>query len=262
MKSKTISMNKQMVAVWGSNGGGKSTVSLALASAISKLGKNVVVVNADLKTPSLAMFLPKAELSVNNSLGTLLNSDVVNYDSLRSKIHIHPQSKHIGFIGLVSGENPISTQTFKREKIIDLLRVLDEAPFDVILFDCDSNTFFDTTTLFALEISDHVLEVLTPDVKGLEFEKSAMSWMRNSDNFAVSQYIKVLNMLHDTSPVDVFAGISGNVAYTLPFSDEVYNRFSAGELITNCTNKKSQQFECTIDEIVREILIKDVSDIE
>ena len=201
-------MKKQMIAIWGSNGGGKSTVCLALASALARLSKNVVIVSPDIKTPALPLFLPReTKLNINNSLSSLLTLDTINYDSLRSKIHIHPQSDNIGFMGMTSGENPITTQVFKREKIIDFLRILDDAPFDFILFDCESNAFYDTLSLLALEISDNVIRVLTPDVKAIEFEKSQSLWMKNSDNFDISKHIKVLNMIHETSDNKAFEAV-------------------------------------------------------
>lgn len=243
----------KMIAVWGSSGSGKSTVAVSMAAALAKQGKNVVVVNLDMKTPSLPLFLPKAQLGAGNSIGEFLGGDILNYNSLRSKIHIHPQSQHIGFAGLVSGENPISTKIFEREKIMDFLRVLDESPFNYIIFDCESNTFYDQLTLLALEISDYVFRVLTADVKGYEFEKSAIMWMGNSENFAVKRHKRVLNMVRESTAVSAFEHLSGEAHYTLPFAMEVYNRMSAGELIVGCIDKISQKYEAQIEKMVKEV---------
>lgn len=245
----------KMIALWGSSGSGKSTITAALAAALAHKEKNVVVLSLDMKTPSLPLFLPTAQLTINHSIGEVLGGKTLTYDSLRSKIHIHPQSDRIGFVGMVSGENPLGNKLFEKDKIIQLLRVLDDSPFDYIIFDCDASTFYDTLTLLALEIADHVFRVLTPDVKGFEFEKSALSWMRNSENFAMEKHIKLLNLVYETAAVKQFAAQSEHIRNSLPFSLEVYNKFSAGELLRGFHDGKGQQFQRYIDQIVTEVLL-------
>lgn len=244
----------KMIASWGSSGSGKSTFALALATKLTKARKNVLIISADLKTPALPIWLPNLKLDSNNSLSLLLSSDKITYEGLRSKIHIHPDNERLGFIGYASCENPIiNNKNVTREQIITLLSVLDNSPFDYVIFDCDSNIIFDTFSLLAVELSDFVFEIITADVKGLEFIKSSLSWMKNSDNFDTDKHIKIANIYYDSTPIKEFKTVC-NIQYQLPFSTEVYNKFCSGEILEKFNQRDGIKFEAEAEKISEVIL--------
>jgi MinD-like ATPase involved in chromosome partitioning or flagellar assembly len=244
----------KMIAAWGSSGSGKTTVALALAAALAKLKQNIIIISGDLSTPAMPVFIPTEQnLTAKHSLGALLTADKISFDTLKDKIHIHPNSDHIGFMGLVSGETPILYKSFERAKIIELLHILHNSEFNYIIFDCISNPVNDQLTLLAMEMSDFTLRIITPDVKGLEFEKSQLMWLQNAANFRVNKQIKICNQIHEFSPVADVDAVSGGCEYRLPFCGEVYSKQLAGELVANMKYSKGIEFEKQIAALAERI---------
>lgn len=244
----------KMIAVWGSGGSGKKLLSLGLATKLAAHKKNVVVINTDASTPALPVFLPTQQISAEGSIGRLLSSSFQSYNALKGYIHIHPQSNHIGFMGMTSGETPITYKSFARDKMMTLLKVLNDSPFDYIVFACMSNPVYAPLTQLALQTAEYPVRMITPDVRGMEFEKSQTGWMRNAENFRIEEQIRVINPVHTFSPLDNVITVSGPADYVLPFSGEVYGKSIAGQLIEGLKDKHGIIFENGIKELAERIL--------
>ncbi|MEG2053756.1 MAG: zeta toxin family protein, partial [Oscillospiraceae bacterium] len=136
------------LAVWGSPGSGKSTVSLALAWELVKDKQNVLVVNTDCTVPNLPVYLPmlKTNEDGNASIGTVLDSANRTQETLKNKIHLHEKSACLGFMALESGETPLSYKTFEKSKKYSFLKLLQAQPVDYIIFDCQSNPMYNNFT--------------------------------------------------------------------------------------------------------------------
>lgn len=247
-------MSITMTAVWGSSGSGKTTLSLALATELARRKQNVVVISPETSPPFLPLVLPHSDLSPQNSLGTLLEAAEINYDALKGKIHIHPKSDRIGFMGLVSGETPITYKTFERDRLTHLLRALDNSPFDHVIFDCLSNPVMDQLTLLALETSNYVYRLITPDIKGAEFIKSQFMWLKNSPNFKLNEQIRVLSPVHDVSPVSEISSITGGHEAVLHWSHEVMSKAMAGELIQDFKYRQGLEYQQQIEILTERIM--------
>ena len=68
-------MNGRIVCFWGSPGSGKTITTLAVAAALAKKKKNVIVFSGDKLTPALKVYLPSVEITGKNSIGPLLMSN-------------------------------------------------------------------------------------------------------------------------------------------------------------------------------------------
>lgn len=248
-------MQVKMIASWGNAGAGKSTVALALAAKLAASNKNVVIISTDAETPALPMYLPFTEkLTLNNSIGELLSMSFFSYDNLKDKIHLHPKSPRIGFMGLVSGENQMNYKAFERNSILEFLRILHDSPFEYIIFDCKSNAMVDGLTLYALEAANFVLRIVTPDVRGYEFQKSQLAWLKNYDYADVARHIKVASPVFKTTPIKQAELSFNGFDFVLPFSSGVYDKFSAGELLSGFTETDGIKFESEIKKLTRRIM--------
>lgn len=244
----------KMIAAWGGNGSGKKLISLALAAQLAAHKKNVVVINTDASTPALPVFLPSQQISADGSIGRLLSSSFQSYNALKGYVHIHPNSSHIGFMGMASGETPITYKTFARDKMMSLLKVLNDSPFDYIIFACISNPVHAPLTQLALQTAEYPIRIITPDVRGIEFERSHKAWMRNAENFRVDEHIRIINPVHTVSPIDDIVSVSGKADYVLPFSSEVYGKSIAGQLIDGCKDRYGIHFEKQMRQLAERIL--------
>ncbi len=247
-------MSLTMISIWGSGGSGKTTFSLALATEFARRDLNVVVVNPDTSPPFLPVALPHSDFAPQNSLGTLLEAPEINFDALKGKIHIHPKNDRIGFMGLVSGETPITYKSFARDTLTHLLRALDNSPFDYVIFDCVANPVIDQLTLLALETSNYVFRLATPDIKGAEFVKSQVMWLKNSPNFKLAEQIRVLSPVHDVSPVAEISSITGGHEAALPWSHEVMSKTMAGELLQEFKYRQGLEFQRQLEQLAERIM--------
>ena len=244
-----------LIASWGSSGAGKSTISVALAAALARKKRDVLVISTESRTPSLPVFLPSTQgLTARNSVAELLSKKEFGEGQLKDRIIKHPKSDHIYFMGLVSGE--IAALTYgppTREAVINLLQLLQQAPFDYIIVDCDSNPILDATTLIALEWSNYGICTLTPDVKGYEFWKAQKAWLGNHDAFQIEGFTKILNGIDATIPTIYADKLFGGVGWHLPRSSTVRDRFSAGELLLGKHSAVDGEFERKISQLASEI---------
>ena len=244
----------RMIAAWGSSGAGKTVLCLALASQLAALHKNTVIISTDSSTPSLPVFLPAEQLPPDASLGNLLFSPIKTVNALKGYIHIHPASDRIGFMGITSGETPISYKSFKRETMMALLRVLNDSPFDYIIFDCQANPVFDPMTQLALQTAEYPIRMLTPDVRGLEFERSQTAWMRGIADMRVDKQIRIISPVHSFSPLDRALSVAGQPEYILPFSTDVYSRSIAGQLIAGCRDRSGIEYDSRVRQLAERII--------
>lgn len=236
----------KVIASWGSSGAGKTAIALALAAQTAANKKDTLVICSESRTPALPIYLPAGNFTANNSLGAVLESSENFTDSiLKDKIINHPKSSHLYFMGLASGE--IASITYKapeRRAVINLFHILADSPFSYVIVDCDSNPIYDSLTLYALETADVVMRVVTPDVKGYEFQKAQLAWLGSSDVFKTDRHTKIANGICDSTPVKEAATLFGGFDYVLPFAQEVKNKMAAGELLHSFhTNLNAIKFE-------------------
>lgn len=235
----------KLTAIWGSSGGGKSTVALALGAALAGQKEDALIIGADACTPSLPLYLPgRTDLNVNHSLGGLLERANPTEGALKDHIHRHPKSDRLYCMGHVSGEAAaIAYKPPERAAITGLLHLLQASPFQHIILDCSANPVYDTLTLYALEAADTVIRVVTPDVKGYEFQKAQLGWLSNGDAFRVERQIPVCNLAYPFSPLKEAEALCGGFALSLPYAVQAAERMLAGELLSGFTDLDAIRFE-------------------
>ena len=249
-------MIKKMIAVWGSNGSGKSCTSLAIGNMLTHYKKNVLIINTSTSIPHLPVFIPSLiDTSAENSVGSLLSEKNITEEKLKNKINIHPHNKMIGIMALASGENPFTYGEFERSNILEFFRLIDDSPFDYIIFDCESNPIYDTTTLIALEVSDVRLELITPDIKGAEFLKTQTSYLKQEKKYSYEKYIKIISPLRKDSPLSLINSIIDGYEYTIPLSKEANNAFSAGAMPSSFSQREGILYLKSINKIVKEQIL-------
>lgn len=246
-----------LTAVWGSSGSGKSAVALALGAALARRKEDTLVICTDSCTPALPVYLPRSTaLTASNSIGGLLELQSPSEASLKGRIHRHPKSNHLFFMGHVSGEvAAITYRPPERAAIVGLIHILQGTPFRHVVLDCASNPVYDSLTLFALEAAGTVVRVVTPDVKGCEFQKAQLGWLSNSDAFHTERHVKLCNLAYPFSPTAEASALCGGFDFSLPYARQVAERMAAGELLAGFNELSAIRFEdgiCGLAGCVRE----------
>ena len=144
-------MGKLIVVSSGKGGVGKTTTSVNLATALSKQGKNVILVDGNLTTPNVGLHLGLTKFPVT------LNDVLKGEASLTDSIYIHP----LGF-KLVPGS--LSIRSFseinsrKLKKIFEDLREM----CDIVIV--DSAAGLGNESISVLKNADEILIVTNPEL--------------------------------------------------------------------------------------------------
>ncbi len=246
-------MVRKVISVWGSPSAGTTTVSLAIAAHLAAKHRNTIIISTSTTSPSLPVMIPSLKTTgAGQSIGSLLTSKV-NQQALKGRLHLHPSSDRIAIMGMCSGETPITYKAFERAQIIELLSALTSTAFDYIIFDCESNPIYDQATIVGLETSEHVIRCITPDIKGIEFEKSQCMWMKNGSNFRLEQHIRICCPAHENDPIEELEAITSKFDYVLPYSTEVRNAFNAGALVKGFSLSAGIAYDSAISTLIEVI---------
>lgn len=109
---------KQMLAVWGSPGGGKTVTAVKLALELSKRKKNVVLVFTDVTAPTLPAVVSEKKLP-DVSVGELLAAPGMTQEQVLKTCVPCEKNPYISFLGYKAGENVFTHAEYSKEKAVD-----------------------------------------------------------------------------------------------------------------------------------------------
>jgi MinD-like ATPase involved in chromosome partitioning or flagellar assembly len=156
-----------VIAVWGKNGSGRSTVAVNLAVYLAKKGNLVGLVGANKAYGSVQYYLGidiPEEKSLKNALETIDQDDLVQF------FVQHPKVKDLFVMGLSNTDNCLKLRSIKEDAGKRLL-LNTKDKFDYYIIDC-TETFTDTLTTIGCQYADVVLEVIKPTIQAAAFRIS------------------------------------------------------------------------------------------
>lgn len=156
---------KQMLAVWGSPGGGKTVTAVKLALELSKRKKNVVLVFTDVTAPTLPAVVSEKKLP-DVSVGELLAAPGMTQEQVLKTCVPCEKNPYISFLGYKAGENVFTHAEYSKEKAVDMLVLLRHIA-DYVIVDCTSLLTGNVLATTALEVADDVLRVCSCDLKAI-----------------------------------------------------------------------------------------------
>ena len=160
---------KQMLAVWGSPGGGKTVTAVKLALELSKRKKNVVLVFTDVTAPTLPAVVSEKKLP-DVSVGELLAAPGMTQEQVLKTCVPCEKNPYISFLGYKAGENVFTHAEYSKEKAVDMLVLLRHIA-DYVIVDCTSLLTGNVLATTALEVADDVSNT-RPYQGGSEYENS------------------------------------------------------------------------------------------
>ena len=164
---------KQMLAVWGSPGGGKTVTAVKLALELSKRKKNVVLVFTDVTAPTLPAVVSEKKLP-DVSVGELLAAPGMTQEQVLKTCVPCEKNPYISFLGYKAGENVFTHAEYSKEKAVDMLVLLRHIA-DYVIVDCTSLLTGNVLATTALEVADDVLRVCGCDLKAISYFSSYLS---------------------------------------------------------------------------------------
>jgi MinD-like ATPase involved in chromosome partitioning or flagellar assembly len=213
-----------IVALWGSSGSGKSSLSVQIALALSRKKHNVVLVDTNFVVPQCGIWFPDMAATQQHSLSTILENEITP-EGLAGRIHL--VNRRLGVLGYTMGELAMNSLIQRYDTAASLLHIAATLS-DYVIVDCQTNITQDHLTFTALEMSGRKIIIHTPDMRGISFRLSNVTMLADS-KYNMENAIQVLNKVRTISPVDSIERVIGNINYTLPFDHRVYRALCEGE---------------------------------
>ena len=213
---------KQMLAVWGSPGGGKTVTAVKLALELSKRKKNVV----------------------------LVFTDVTQEQVLKTCVPCE-KNPYISFLGYKAGENVFTHAEYSKEKAVDMLVLLRHIA-DYVIVDCTSLLTGNVLATTALEVADDVLRVCSCDLKAISYFSSYLSLVADR-KFKPEQHIKVLSNTRPYQGGSEYENSFGGVKYRLPYLPSLEEQAATLKLLEPLSGKEAKTYEPVIAAIAGEV---------
>lgn len=234
---KVLITMAKIIAVCGAPGSGKTTVAFKLAQEvyISTSDCSVTFISPDITVPTIGMLFPNYKPDSLFSLSSVLDSTDISSDLLLENLVTVKNMKNFGCLGFKSGDSKYSFPTPTKEKVKNLLDVL-AATDGYVFVDC-TNEDTDLISKQALARADHIIQVITPDLK-------SMTWLNSyGDKIITSgteQSLKVINITeHELYiPLEDVCTHLKNVAYVLPYCRQVKQQLLDGSLYERLNAKE------------------------
>jgi len=246
-----VEKDTQVLAVWGSPGSGKTTVSVKLAKHLADKKRNVALLLCDMTAPMLPCVCPPSGLECEKSLGSILAAAHVTDTLVKQNCVTHKRYRHLLLIGMLKGENVFTYPPYSAELATELINHLRNiAPY--VIIDCSSAIATDILSAVALMEADSVLRLVNCDLKSVSYLSSQLPLLRDNKWDADKQYRVASNIKpHEAS--EHIEQVLGNVAFKIPHSGELESQALAGDLFRDLALKESRGFRKEIEKISREV---------
>lgn len=226
-----------MIAVAGSPGSGKTTVSAKLALEAAKDRKNVVLVACDPFVPSLPFLLP-AGAGQEASLGELLTAPTLGQERILKACVPIQESGYISLLGYKLGEGLMSYPKLTRDRVTEFLVCLRHLADYVIL---DTATVFeaDLFSLLALEAADRILWMGTPDLRGISHYRTHAAMLAGTAGKRVS----AIGNFKAGQEWEAAAEQYGGVSVVFPYVAGLEKQYDEGALFRPLSCKEAAAFQ-------------------
>lgn len=223
-----------ILAVWGSPGSGKTTISVKLAKHLADKKKNVVLVLCDMTDPMLPCICPTSSLEVAKkqenpygSLGSILSAPHVTEQIVKYNMITLKKMPYFTMIGMLKGENEYTYASYSKVQAQEFLAALRNiAPY--VIIDCGSYIANDILSAISLMECDGILQLSNCDLKSVSYLSSQLKLLQDSKWNSKRQY-KVVNNIKSNHGMNHMAEAlgsnerelgTGNQNHTLFFSLE------------------------------------------
>lgn len=158
--------DSKILSIFGTKGGvGKTTVAVNLAVALQKKGKKVLLIDLDLQFGDVGVFM---DVLTYDSISDLVTEGDFTLSTVKSYFFTHSSGVHL----LLAPQSPEFAELVKPEHVNKIVETVKDS-FDYIIFDLGPT--LDECVLQALELSDTIYFIITPEISTLKNTKTCMN---------------------------------------------------------------------------------------
>ncbi|MBD5480371.1 MAG: hypothetical protein HDR14_13985 [Lachnospiraceae bacterium] len=238
-----------MIAVAGTPGSGKTTISAKLAAEAAKSRKNVILVACDPFVPSLPFLLPM-EAGQETSLGELLTAPALEQDKILKACVPIPESGYISLLGYKLGEGLMSYPKLTRDRVLEFLVCLRHLA-DYVILDTASVFEADLFSLLALEAADRILWVGTPNLRGISHYQTHEGMLAEARG--TGKYVSAIGNFKTGQEWEAAAEQYGGVSFVFPYVAGLEKQYDEGTLFQTLSSKEVGVFQGEIVKAMREL---------
>lgn len=240
-----------VLAVWGSPGAGKTTVSVKLADYLTRKKRNVILIFADMTTPPIPCVCSQSDLEGEKSLGSILAATHVTENLVKKNCMFYKRNSYLTMIGMRKGENVFTYPPYEQTQAVELIeQARNLAPF--VIVDCGSTIASDVLSAVSLMESDTVLRLVNCDLKSISYLSSQLPLLKDN-KWDADKQLKVASNVKEQEASSHIEQILGNVAFQIPHSSEVETQVLSGEMFGELSLKESRGFRKEIEKIGKEV---------
>ena len=218
----------KVICVWGNSGSGKTTFSCLLARYLTSDKQKAIIISPDTSTPILPVLFPKESLDVTMSLGNLLSAVEINNASVASKVVLYKSYPFIGVLGYSIGDTPLSYPTADYHQVRLLIQAA-ATLVDYLILDCTS--VISEFTAAAIEMSDLVIRVLTPDLYGIHYYNAHRPILEDA-RFKLNEHISLAGQARPFHAIDEMGHFIGGFSGILPYNKEIQRNAIEGTIFS------------------------------
>jgi MinD-like ATPase involved in chromosome partitioning or flagellar assembly len=240
-----------VVAVWGSPSAGKTTLSVKLAHYLASRKKNVILLLCDMVSPPLPCLCGPADLVAEHSLGSILAATHVTQGIIKENCIFHKKYKYLTMLAMKKGENVFTYPPYTQVQAEELIRNI-RMMADYVIVDCGSYIAFDVLSAVALIEADHVLRLVTCNLKSISYLSSQLPLLQDK-KWDADKQIRIVSDVKSNEAANYVEQVFGKIAYTLPHCAEVETQVLEGRLFQDLSKKESKEYKAGIEAIGKEV---------
>lgn len=237
----------KVIAVWGNPNSGKTALSIKLALELTKRKKNVILIHCDHETPVISTVMPFVTTK-DQSLGALLSAMQITQERILKACIPVSGNRNLTVMSYLHGENDRTYAKYSKERIVDLF-ILIKHLADHIIIDCSSHVGDDLLSRAALELSDQVIRLTSPDLKSISFFDSCLPLL-GERKYKVGNQLKILSNVKPEMPRDMVANKFGGIYTEMKHSPELERQFYEARFFETLVEKKSKPYVTEVRKLV------------
>lgn len=245
-------MKGTIISIWGSPNSGKTVFATKLSTALyERFEKTVIVLYSDYETPVLPVIFPHFSGERLASVGTALSKVEIRQNDVLECLITVKGKQNLGFLGFREGENQHTFPRFQRNKVEDLLDTLREIA-DIVIVDCTSCPENQIITSTAIESSDLIFRLASPDLKSVSWYLSQLPVYLDK-KYCGERHIQGINVPNADllMPIDELQLQMKDVSFLIPYSDSVKAQMQEGRLYLKSGDRA---FEICMNQIAERVI--------
>jgi MinD-like ATPase involved in chromosome partitioning or flagellar assembly len=218
-----------MIAIWGKDGTGKSTLAEAVGLFYTKKRGLALVIDSDTTQPTLTGRIPVEQHKRNGSIGQMLASPSVS--DVAGTFHQHPKYEGLFFAGTTCKDNYLSYES-GMEQSASASEYLQQckAQVDAVVVDC-SGQKDDPFVPVSLMQADRILLLFSPTVEGVAWVMSVHPLLERLGVMGKTRF--VASQVHKHQDIRAVEKTLGRKVNTLPFDRSLHQLRCEGRMPTD-----------------------------